>query len=194
MFTTRRRFLPSSYGDAGGAGARTELSATDAWTVARGNKLWLDASGHVFLIFPTTAPSAPRLQVLYRPDGSQPGKVIFGNDPALPRIVETLRTQGREATSADIERYKAMATARMTPAASTAVAPAATFVLPESATPTAPAAAGAVPKKGKKRRVKAKPPALYRRSWFPFAVGGIALLVVGIIAVAMRARRAQGAV
>lgn len=187
MITTRRRFLPSSYGDAGGAGARTEVSATDAWTLARGNKLWLDGSGYVFLIFPTTAATAPRLQVLYRPDGTQPGKVYFGNDPALPGIVEELRRRGREATPADIERYKGMATARMTP--TTAIAPAATFVLPEA---TAPAAPGEpAPKKGKKRRVKAKPPALYRRSWFPFAVGGIALLVVGIIAVAMKARRAQ---
>jgi len=184
-----RRFRSSAYyGDAGGAGARSEASD---WTILHGNELWIDDSGYVFLVFATTGPTDPRLQVLYRPDGSVPSKVYFANDPLLPRIVDALRTKGRKASPADIERYKGMATARMSGGGGSA-APAPVF------TTSAPAAPAAIPQPGaapKKKRRKAKAPSgslsIVKKTWFPFAVGGVALLALGIVAVVIKSRRAQ---
>jgi hypothetical protein len=188
-----RRFRPSAYyGDAGGAGARSSDPTTD-WTVLHGNELWLDNSCNVFLVFPTTGPTDPRLQVLYRPDGSVPSKIYFANDPALPGIVDNLRTQGRKATPADIERYKAMATARMSGGGGSA--PAATFTTaPAPEAPAAPAQPGAAPKK-KRRKVKAAggPLAIVRKTWFPYAVGGVALLGLLVVTMLIKSRRTQGA-
>jgi hypothetical protein len=186
-----RRFRPSAYyGDAGGAGARSESSD---WTILHGNETWIDDSGYVFLVFPTTGPTDPRLQVLYRPDGTQPGKVYFANDPLLPTIVDNLRTKGRRATPEDIERYKSMATTRMSGGGGSA-APAASFTTSAPA-PAAPAAPGAPAPKKKRRKVKAPsgPLAIVKKTWFPFAVGGVALLALGIVAVVIKSRRAQGA-
>lgn len=186
-----RRFRSSAYyGDAGGAGARSESSD---WTILHGNELWIDDSGYVFLVFATTGPTDPRLQVLYRPDGTQPSKVYFANDPLLPRIVDALRTKGRKASPADIERYRGMATARMSGGGGSA-APAATFTAFAPAAPPvmpAPLATTQKPAKQKGRRKKKTP--LYKRTWFPFAVGGAVLLTLGIVAVAVKSRRAQGA-
>jgi hypothetical protein len=188
-----RRFRPSAYyGDAGGAGARSSDPTTD-WTVLHGNELWLDDSGYVFLVFPTTGAADPRLQVLYRPDGSQPGKVYLANDPLLPTIVDNLRTRGRKATAADIERYKGMATTRMSGGGGGGAAPAASFTTSAPA-PQAPAAPA--PKKGRKRR-KVKPAggplAIVKKTWFPYAVGGVALLGILVVTMLVKARRASGA-
>lgn len=188
-----RRFRSSAYyGDAGGAGARSSDPTTD-WTVLHGNEMWLDDSGYVFLVFPTTGASDPRLQVLYRPDGSQPGKVYFANDPLLPTIVDTLRSKGRKATAADIERYKGMAESRRSGGGA---APAVTFTTAPMP-PVTPAAPGApAPKKGRKRR-KVKPAggplAIIKKTWFPYAVGGVALLGILVVTMLVKARRASGA-
>jgi len=175
-------FRPSAYGDAGGAGRSTDLSPTDAWVLANANRILIDDAGYVFLIFPGTGSNA-RIQVLYRPDGSQPGKVYAGSEAAFPRVVEALRTKGRVATSAELDAYKAMAISGTT----TTVAPTSTFQLPATVTGTAPIAQpGAKPKA--KRKKKALVP-LTQQTWFPYAVGGVALLLLLGIGLTVRSAR-----
>jgi hypothetical protein len=154
--------------------------------LANANRILIDDAGYVFLIFPGTGSNA-RIQVLYRPDGSQPGKVYMGSEAAFPRVVEVLRTKGRVATSAELAAYKAMATSG-TASVTTTVAPTSTFRLPATVTGTAPAAA-TVTKAKAKRKKKALVP-LTQQTWFPYAVGGVALvLLVGIGLVVRSARR-----
>jgi hypothetical protein len=173
------RFRPSVYGDAGGAGRSTDLSPTDAWVLANANRILIDDAGYVFLVFPGTG-SGARIQVLYRPDGSQPGKVYAGSEAAFPRVVEALRAKGRVATQAELDRYKAMATS-----GSTAAAPTSTFQLP---TVTASAPAAQPGSKPKKRKRKAMVP-FYQQAWFSYAAGGVALLLLLGIGLTVRSAR-----
>jgi hypothetical protein len=176
-----RRFRPSAYyGDAGGSGATR--SGTDEWTIQHGNEVWIDDAGYVFLIFATTGPKDPRVQILYRPDGTQPSKVYFANDPALSRVVDALRTKGRKATQAELDGYKALAS---TPRAAAPTA----FTASIPAMPTVTGTASAQqPVKQKGRWVKKRTP-FYKQTWFPFAVGGVALVLLVSVGLVVRSGR-----
>jgi hypothetical protein len=138
------------------------------------NELWFDDSGYLFVIL-----GGAGLQTLYAPTGQVSAKFFARGDATTNTVVDVIRSRGRRATEAEVAALKAGAT---TPTATTATT-ATTFTIPPEAAPQ--------PKK-KKRRIKAKAPVLYQQAWFPFAVGGAAIVVVGLIAVALRGRRAQG--
>jgi hypothetical protein len=162
-----RRFRPSAFGDAGGRQAETPSD----WLYLHANEFWFDDAKYLFLIL-----GGAGLQTVYRPDGTVSAKFFPAGAAATDQVVNTLRARGRRATAAEVEALKS-GTSR--PAVTVQSAP--TFTV-------ADAPAAATPAK-KRRRVKPKALAIYERTWFPFAVGGAALLVVGGIVLALKARK-----
>ena len=166
-----RPYFRPSYGDAGGAGASTD--PTTAWLYAHQNEFWFDDAGYVFLILGGTG-----LQTVYTPAGQTSAK--FFPAASADQIVNVLQRRGRRVADWELASLKAGRPVFQS------VAPAASV-----ATFTLPAALTATPSEPTKKPRKAAPVALYQRAWFPFAVGGAALVVLGIVAVALRPKAAS---
>jgi len=169
------RFRPSTYGD-----PASRVESPSDWLYLHANEFWFDDSGYLFVIL-----GGAGLQTLYAPTGQVSAKFFARGDAVTNTVVDVIRSRGRRATEAEVAALKAGATTPTTPTTPTATTAttATTFTIAQDAAPQ--------PKK-KKRRIKSKAPVLYERAWFPFAVGGAAIVVVGLIAVALRGRRAQG--
>jgi hypothetical protein len=171
--TYARPHFRSSYGDAGGAGARE--NPTTAWLYAHQSEFWFDDAGWVFLIL-----GGAGLQTVYAPTGQTSAK--FFPAASADQIVNVLRSRGRRAAEWELASLKAGR-----PVFQSAAAPAAsvaTFNLPAALAP----AAAATP--GKKPR-KPKPLAIYQQPWFPFAVGGAAISVLIVVGLLTRPKAAS---
>ena len=123
----------------------------------------------------------------------QPQKVPF--PPDHPEYTQTLQVLVEKGRIVSVREGTEFANSRRPTANAPAAAPAVTFTTsaPAPAAPAAPAQPGAAPKK-KRRKVRREGPlAIIKKTWFPFAVGGVALLAIGVIAVIVKSRRAQGA-
>lgn len=236
MFTTRpRRFVPSVYGDAGGAGGSSEtearvvaeLPALIAWAqrTLYGSitfPYWLDRKGGTYRFHNDRIEvMKPYSKVIYFDASKRSESEKSGSE--LARILDELKTRGeqyivgdnsaqllkalRENSTEELYDYlretrKAKADAGKKPkkAATTAVATTAPVFVPSAvsaytSTPAAAAAAPAPAAAAKKKKKKRKlPTPFFKQPWFPFAVGGVALLLFLGVGLAVRSgRRGQAA-
>lgn len=168
---TPRPFFRPSYGDAGGAGASS--NPTTDWLYAHRNEFWFDDAGYVFL---SLGPAG--IQTVYTPAARTLAKFYAPAD-AGP-IVDVLRSRGRRV--ADWELAALKAGRAVFTAGPTAAVSAATFAPPASVIATA-----AAPQRRAASKAAAMTP-FYQRAWFPFAAGGVALLLLIGIGVATRPR------
>lgn len=195
MYHAHTRFQPSAFGDAGGAGSRTEDRYADekAWlqqNSSSGRTLgaWADSTGHVFV---PLGPSGVLLA--FSPDAKPVNRSWLFSRPEdvedLVRIVAQLRRVNRRVSQDEYDRIgKGEPVLR---AAVRAVAPSAPSSGFSASIPPTAAGESLTPKQGKKRRRRPqrKLP-IYQRTWFPFAVGGGILALVAIVALTMRGRGA----
>jgi hypothetical protein len=239
MFTTRpHRFVPSVYGDAGGAGGSSEtearvmvaLPALIAW--AQGTisnraitfPYWLDKKGGTYRFHGDRIEVIkPYSKVIYFDASKRSASEKSGSE--LARILDELKTRGeqyivgdnsaqllkalRENSTEELydylretrkakEKKETKKETKKATTTTTAVATTSTFVpstystytpTPAAATTTAPAPVA------KKKKAKRKAPTpFFKQPWFPFAVGGVALLLFLGVGLAVRSgRRGQAA-
>lgn len=181
-----RRFRPSAYyGAAEDPFDWLEKAKKRAVITPAGNVYGIAGEGGAY--------PAGTIVWLYDTKG-QPQKVPF--PPDHPEYTQTLQVLVEKGRIVSVREGTEFANSRRPTADAPAAAPAAAFTTSAPA-PAAPAAPGApAPKKKKRRKVRAPggPLAIIKKTWFPFAVGGVALLAIGVIALVIKSRRtAQGA-
>lgn len=171
--TYARPHFRSSYGDAGGAGARE--NPTTAWLYGHQSEFWRDDAGWVFLIL-----GGAGLQTVYAPTGQTSAK--FFPAASADQIVNVLQSRGRRVADWELASLKAGRPVFQSAAPAASVA---TFALPAALTaPGEPATPGKKPR-------KPKPLAIYQQPWFPFAVGGAAISVLIVVGLLMRPKAAS---
>jgi len=199
MYHALTRFQPSAFGDAGGAGARTEDRFADQKAWLRQNsstgtvlRVWADGSGHVFVPLGESG-----VLLAFTPDAKPVNRSWLFSRPEdvadLVRIVDQLRRVNRPLSQDEYNRIGKGEPVLKAGARPASVVSGGGGGFTASIPPTAAGESLTAPKKGKKRRRPQKKLPLYQRTWFPFAIGGGVLAVIAIVAFAMRKRAAAGA-
>jgi len=179
-----RRFRPSAYyGAADDPFDWLEKAKGKGVITPAGNVYGIAAEGGAY--------PANTIVWLYDTKG-QPQKVPF--KPDHPEYTQTLTVLVEKGRIVSVREATEFANSRRPVATPTpAAAPAFTASAPAPQAP-APAQPGAAPKK-KRRKVKAAggPLAIVKKTWFPYAEGGVALLGILVVTMLVKARRASGA-
>ena len=124
----------------------------------------------------------------YRADGSRiTDHVRTPSHPEYSELLQGLIKNGRIVSGQEATAFLASRKAVKAPTISTAPTTSPTFTLPG-----APAPAAATKPRRKRQRQQVSTP-IYRRTWFPFAAGGAALVLVLLVATTLRKKTAVAA-
>jgi LPXTG-motif cell wall-anchored protein len=179
MYLARPRFR-SSYG-----APFTADEAAD-WRTVHSGEFWVDPKGYVFIILGRFGLQS------YRDPKAQSVSQLWATDRAdtvdeLQKISNLLAKAGRQATADEVKQVGDGVAVFSSGVPNLPTAPsAAPAYAPTLSQPPAPAGG----KKRKRRKPKKLP--LYRQTWFPFAVGGVALLLLGGVILAKRRKALPG--
>lgn len=152
------------------AGASGKALSPGQWLLLHKGENWADDAGYVFTLIDAT-----RIKLTYTPAGRATDKRFTLGDGKAEAILSTLQAKGRRVPGSEMNTLLSISKSK-------AATPA--FVaspMPEVAAPLAPAPTSP------QRRPAPQP--VYKRAWFPLAVAGGGLALLGVIAVVLRSRK-----